>query len=122
VFEGAIKASSTRLRRSLLNSYTDANCRKLTRYSSNRPFKIVLLLFQSQEKSFEALLVNGQRVPEKVELIDTWRAMESLYEKRFVRAIGLSNFTIEQIQEVYRDAVVKPHNLQVKFLNSTKIY
>ncbi len=70
-------------------------------------------MFQSQPDSWEVLTVNGQRVPDNVELPDTWRAMEAVYEKGMARAIGLSNFTLEQIQEIYQHAKVKPHNLQV---------
>lgn len=46
----------------------------------------------------------------------TWRAMENLVEKGLVRAIGLSNFSVSQIEEVLRFARVVPAVHQVLYL------
>lgn len=43
----------------------------------------------------------------------SWRAMEDAYEKGLVRAIGVSNFRRDELQElVYRVARIKPHVVQ----------
>jgi diketogulonate reductase-like aldo/keto reductase len=39
--------------------------------------------------------------------------MEGVFEKGLTKAIGVSNFNDEQIQRIYDNAKVKPHNSQV---------
>jgi alcohol dehydrogenase (NADP+) len=57
---------------------------------------------------------NGQVIPELIPHIDTWRVLEELYKKGTLKAIGLSNFNERQIQSLYDQAEIKPHNLQVE--------
>jgi diketogulonate reductase-like aldo/keto reductase len=45
---------------------------------------------------------------------DTWRFFEWLYENHYVRAIGVSNFTIEHIDQLLKTAKIKPHVNQVE--------
>jgi diketogulonate reductase-like aldo/keto reductase len=47
-------------------------------------------------------------------LHDTWKEMEKLVDKGLVKAIGLSNFNISQIQEIMKEARIKPSHLQVR--------
>lgn len=47
-------------------------------------------------------------------LVDTWKAMEVLYEKGLVKSLGLSNFNIAQITEIMAIAKIKPSVLQVE--------
>uniref|UniRef100_A0A914XEI6 NADP-dependent oxidoreductase domain-containing protein n=1 Tax=Plectus sambesii TaxID=2011161 RepID=A0A914XEI6_9BILA len=47
-----------------------------------------------------------------VSVVDTWRGMEGVFEKGLTKAIGVSNFSEEQVQRIYDNAKVKPHNLQ----------
>uniref|UniRef100_F1L6R3 Prostaglandin F synthase 1 n=1 Tax=Ascaris suum TaxID=6253 RepID=F1L6R3_ASCSU len=51
---------------------------------------------------------------DNVDLTKTWQSMERIYEKGLARAIGLSNFNVEQLQQIYHAAKVKPHNLQIE--------
>lgn len=44
----------------------------------------------------------------------TWRAMEGLIEKGLVRAIGVSNFSVTQIEEILSSATVVPAVNQVR--------
>ena len=44
----------------------------------------------------------------KDNLKDTWKAMEELYEKGLVKAIGLSNFLPHHIDAIWDDASIKP--------------
>ncbi|MBE4908436.1 aldo/keto reductase [Bacillus luteolus] len=46
---------------------------------------------------------------------DTWKAIEKLYKDGRVRAIGVSNFHVHQLQELIKDAEVKPMVNQVEF-------
>ncbi|KAI1731044.1 aldo/keto reductase family domain-containing protein [Ditylenchus destructor] len=57
---------------------------------------------------------DGKPVPELIPLIDTWRFMEKHYKAGTLKAIGISNFNAKQIQELYDQAEIKPHNLQVE--------
>jgi len=51
---------------------------------------------------------------EGVTLLDTWNAMERLVENGACKAIGVSNFTLEQTEEIFRSARIKPAVLQVE--------
>ena len=47
--------------------------------------------------------------------LETWKALEHLYELGRVRSIGVSNFLIHHLQEVMRDSSVKPMVVQNEF-------
>ena len=47
-------------------------------------------------------------------LLDAWRAMERLVQQRQCKAIGLANVTLEQLQEIYKAARVRPAAVQVE--------
>lgn len=49
-----------------------------------------------------------------VTLVETWRAMESLMAEGRCRSIGLSNVSLEQVQEVVASARIKPAMVQVE--------
>lgn len=50
-----------------------------------------------------------------VPIIDTWKAMEKLVDKGYVRHIGVSNFTIELLEKLlYSDIRIKPFANQVE--------
>ncbi|REK63644.1 MAG: aldo/keto reductase [Cohnella sp.] len=46
---------------------------------------------------------------------EAWRALEALYKQGRVRAIGVSNFQIHHLEELMRDAEIKPMVNQVEF-------
>lgn len=46
---------------------------------------------------------------------DTWKALEKLYKDGRVRAIGVSNFHVHHLQDLIKDAEVKPMVNQVEF-------
>uniref|UniRef100_A0A8R1Y091 Aldo_ket_red domain-containing protein n=2 Tax=Onchocerca TaxID=6281 RepID=A0A8R1Y091_ONCVO len=64
--------------------------------------------------NYKLLLENGRAVPELVDHLETWKVLENFYEKGIFKAIGLSNFNEEQIQNILDHATVKPQNLQVE--------
>jgi alcohol dehydrogenase (NADP+) len=49
-----------------------------------------------------------------VTLMDTWRAMESLVNGGKCKAIGLSDIGLEQLQEIFESARIKPAVVQVE--------
>lgn len=54
----------------------------------------------------------------------TWRAMEKIYEDKKARAIGVSNWTIPQLEKMLQFAKVKPHLNQIEihpFLPNTEL-
>jgi alcohol dehydrogenase (NADP+) len=51
---------------------------------------------------------------EGVTLMDTWRAMESLLDSGKLKAIGLSDVSLEHVQEVVASGTVKPAVVQVE--------
>jgi len=46
--------------------------------------------------------------------MDTWGAMETLVDGGKCKAIGLSDVSLEQVQEVFQSARIKPAVLQVE--------
>jgi diketogulonate reductase-like aldo/keto reductase len=47
--------------------------------------------------------------------IDTWRAMEELYHKKLIRAIGVSNFLEHHLDNLIRNTEITPMLNQVEF-------
>ncbi|GAM28276.1 hypothetical protein SAMD00019534_114520 [Acytostelium subglobosum LB1] len=46
---------------------------------------------------------------------ETWRAFETLYEQKKCRSIGVSNYTVAHLEELFKHCKVKPHVNQVEF-------
>ncbi|HWO96842.1 MAG TPA: aldo/keto reductase [Bacillus sp. (in: firmicutes)] len=46
---------------------------------------------------------------------DAWRALETLYKEGRVKAIGVSNFQIHHLEDVMKDAEIKPMINQVEY-------
>lgn len=46
---------------------------------------------------------------------DAWRALETLYKEKKVRAIGVSNFQVHHLKDLLKDAEVKPVINQVEY-------
>ncbi|SFB33157.1 Aldo/keto reductase [Lentibacillus halodurans] len=53
--------------------------------------------------------------PVKGKYKDTWKAMEKLYNEGKVRAIGVSNFHVHHLQDLFADSKVKPVIDQVEY-------
>ncbi|XP_067930694.1 aldo-keto reductase family 1 member A1-A-like [Watersipora subatra] len=49
-----------------------------------------------------------------IDPLDTWREMEKLVDDGLVKAIGLSNFSLKQVERIYSLARIKPANLQME--------
>ncbi len=51
---------------------------------------------------------------EGINLMDTWKAMENLVDGGKCKAIGLSDVSLDQLQEIFKSARVKPAAVQVE--------
>lgn len=58
---------------------------------------------------------NANRENPKQENAETWRALETLYKEGKVKAIGLSNFLKEHVEDILAVAEVKPMVNQLEF-------
>lgn len=52
--------------------------------------------------------------PVKGKYIETWKALEKIYEEGKVRAIGVSNFQIHHLEDIFEQCKVKPAINQVE--------
>lgn len=57
---------------------------------------------------------NGKPLYSDVSYIETYKAMEELMKEGKIKSIGLSDFTIPQIQDVLDNCEIKPANLQME--------
>uniref|UniRef100_A0A1I7ZVT1 Aldo_ket_red domain-containing protein n=1 Tax=Steinernema glaseri TaxID=37863 RepID=A0A1I7ZVT1_9BILA len=51
---------------------------------------------------------------DSVPLEDTWRGMELVFELGLAKAIGVCNFSLEQLMDLNAHARIRPHNLQLE--------
>lgn len=50
----------------------------------------------------------------EVPIPETWKAMEALVEKGKIRSLGVSNFTRQKIEELWKTAGIKPAVNQIE--------
>lgn len=86
-------------------------------WNSDQGYKNTL---KAYEKSIALLNVNYLDLflihwPVKGKRLDSWKAMEELYEKGKIKAIGVSNFTIKHLTELIENASIIPAINQVEF-------
>ncbi|GMR60068.1 hypothetical protein PMAYCL1PPCAC_30263, partial [Pristionchus mayeri] len=55
---------------------------------------------------------DGNEHGASVTVEDVWRGLESIYDKGLARAIGVSNFSVQQIERIMKIARVPIHNAQ----------
>ncbi|EAY16529.1 oxidoreductase, aldo/keto reductase family protein [Trichomonas vaginalis G3] len=62
-------------------------------------------------------LIDGKlQWDDTVSIIDTWKEMEKLVEKGLVKRIGVSNFTVNQLERLkYSDCKLTPYTNQIEF-------
>ncbi|CAJ0589754.1 unnamed protein product, partial [Cylicocyclus nassatus] len=70
--------------------------------------------FQRAKDSFAFAFINDMQVPVEIDHLDTWRALEKLVDLGKLKAIGLSNFNVKQLQNIYDNARIKPANHQIE--------
>lgn len=79
----------------------------------NQSLKAFETSLQLMKQEYMDLYLIHWPLPEKI--IDTWRALEKLYETGKVRAIGVSNFTSAHLETLMAAAEVPPMVNQVEF-------
>ncbi|XP_055377208.1 1,5-anhydro-D-fructose reductase-like [Condylostylus longicornis] len=57
---------------------------------------------------------NNKLMLNDVDYLDTWKAMEDLVRKGYVKSIGISNFNSEQIERLLKNCEIKPVTNQVE--------
>ncbi|CAD5222986.1 unnamed protein product [Bursaphelenchus xylophilus] len=73
------------------------------------------LPFKPNDDCTEALRdLDGSFIVEDTPLSETWRVLEKYYHKGIIRSLGVSNFSIPQIQDILDNCEVPPHNLQME--------
>lgn len=58
---------------------------------------------------------DGKPIYVDVDYVDTWKAMEGIYNKGLAKNIGVSNFNSEQIERLLKNCSVKPVTNQVSY-------
>ncbi|EAX94879.1 oxidoreductase, aldo/keto reductase family protein [Trichomonas vaginalis G3] len=56
----------------------------------------------------------GQQIYEAIDILETYKAMEECQKKGLTRYIGVSNFSIEQLERVWFNCEIKPYANQVE--------
>ncbi|VDM76349.1 unnamed protein product [Strongylus vulgaris] len=74
----------------------------------------ITLNYKKAKDSFAPAFVNDMQIPVTVSHLDTWHALEKLVDSGKLKAIGLSNFNVKQLQNVYDHARIKPANHQIE--------
>ncbi|KAJ3646217.1 hypothetical protein Zmor_023812 [Zophobas morio] len=72
------------------------------------------MAFQQGEELHPKNVETGEYLYSNVDYIDTWKQLETLYRKKLIRAIGVSNFNMEQIQRILNNCAVFPQVNQME--------
>ncbi|HDR3654752.1 TPA: aldo/keto reductase [Bacillus cereus] len=86
-------------------------------WNSDQGYETTLAAYEESLKKLELDYLDLYLVhwPVEGKYKDTWRALETLYKEKRVRAIGVSNFQIHHLQDVMKDAEIKPMINQVEY-------
>ncbi|MCR6784938.1 MULTISPECIES: aldo/keto reductase [Bacillus cereus group] len=86
-------------------------------WNSDQGYETTLVAYEESLKKLELEYLDLYLVhwPVEGKYKDTWRALETLYKEKRVRAIGVSNFQIHHLQDVMKDAEIKPMINQVEY-------
>ncbi|PES25945.1 MULTISPECIES: aldo/keto reductase [Bacillus cereus group] len=86
-------------------------------WNSDQGYETTLAAYEESLKKLELDYLDLYLVhwPVEGKYKDTWRALETLYKEKRVRAIGVSNFQIHHLQDVMKDVEIKPMINQVEY-------
>ncbi|MFD2117337.1 aldo/keto reductase [Paenibacillus yanchengensis] len=86
-------------------------------WNDDQGFETTLSAFErsSQKLGVDVIDLLLIHWPLKDKFIDTWRALEQLYKAGKVRAIGVSNFQIYHLEDLFAHAEIKPMVNQVEY-------
>lgn len=76
-------------------------------------------VIKANEEGTNVLFVDGKVIPDTTSTLEeAWKAMEAQVDAGRAKAIGLSNFSVSQVERIEKIARIKPANHQVE-LNAT---
>lgn len=58
--------------------------------------------------------INGKPILEQIDILDTWKAMEQAVDDKLTRYIGVSNFSIEQLERLRFNSRIQPYANQIE--------
>jgi diketogulonate reductase-like aldo/keto reductase len=85
--------------------------------NSDQGIDSTLRAFEESRKKLDVDYIDLMLVhwPVKGKYKDTWRALEQVYEEGLVRAIGVSNFQIHHLEDLFTECKVVPAVNQVEY-------
>jgi Aldo/keto reductases, related to diketogulonate reductase len=86
-------------------------------FNGDQGYQSTLDNFEGQLKNLQTDYVDLLLIhwPVNGTYLETWRALETIYKEGKARAIGVSNFNIERLQDVLKHASIKPAVNQMEF-------
>jgi len=86
-------------------------------WNADQGYETALAAFEDSRKklgfdSVDLLLVHW---PVKGKYKDTWRALEKIYREGYARAIGVSNFQVHHLKDLFESCEIKPMVNQVEY-------
>lgn len=86
-------------------------------WNSDQGYENTLMAFESSMKKLNLDYLDLYLIhwPVQGKYIDTWKALERLYEEGRIRAIGISNFLDRHIEELLKEAEIIPMVNQMEF-------
>lgn len=122
IAEGVVKREDLFITSKLWNTYhkpelvetaikktlSDLNLNYLDLYLIHWPFA-----YKDGPDNFPQTAEGKPFIDDSVDYLDTWKAMEAVFEKKLTKNIGVSNFNSEQIEKLLKNCKVKPVTNQV---------
>ena len=106
-------SDEVRVERSIRKTLTELKLDSLDLFLMHWPFA-----FEDEEQDYSAVrLPDGRPDPavrKRMEYKATWAAMEDLVDAGLTKHVGVSNFTIEQLEDLKSVARIKPYANQVE--------
>jgi len=86
-------------------------------WNSDQGYESALQAYETSLKKLDLEYLDLYLIhwPGKDKYKETWKALEKLYKDGRVRAIGVSNFKIHHLEELLKDAEIKPMVNQVEY-------
>ncbi|GEO79324.1 oxidoreductase [Companilactobacillus mindensis DSM 14500] len=86
-------------------------------FNGDQGYQSTLDNFEGQLKNLQTDYVDLLLIhwPVNGTYLETWRALETIYKEGKARAIGVSNFNIERLQDILKHASIKPAVNQMEF-------